>query len=79
MFVSVLESHLKVVPAHLGGCIHNSAFNNLVQAEGCLERGNGKRMIEILVLIEPLGGKSVLIGRLESLVNGSQILQAALG
>ena len=36
-------------------------------------------MVEVLILFEPLSSKSVLIGVLESLVDWSQVLQAALG
>ena len=74
LFVTVLKSHLEVVLVLLRGL----TLNNFVQAEGRCERGDCDWMVEVPILIEPLGSSGVLVGRFKSLVDGSQVLQTAL-
>lgn len=49
-----------------------------IQVKGGLERGQGNRVVEVFILVEPLHSQVVLVGLLESRVDWSQILQTAL-
>jgi hypothetical protein len=51
---------------------------NGVDVEGGLERSEGDRVVEVLVFIEPLDGGVVLSCGLHGLVDGCEVLQAAL-